>query len=101
RHTRCLSDWSSDVCSSDLGRKKVTEKTGYVPHVVRPSLSRHSPVHVTMRAEPSVPSLRTEVLFRFVAGELRRANGAAFQIVHFRSEERRVGKECRSWWWGG
>src|SRR5262245_63742812 len=20
RHTRCLSDWSSDVCSSDLGR---------------------------------------------------------------------------------
>src|SRR5262245_66357851 len=21
RHTRCLSDWSSDVCSSDLGRK--------------------------------------------------------------------------------
>src|SRR5437899_8858617 len=22
RHTRCLSDWSSDVCSSDLGRSK-------------------------------------------------------------------------------
>src|SRR5437899_9108390 len=21
RHTRCLSDWSSDVCSSDLGRR--------------------------------------------------------------------------------
>src|SRR5438045_5338865 len=21
RHTRCLSDWSSDVCSSDLGNK--------------------------------------------------------------------------------
>src|SRR5437899_5527140 len=21
RHTRCLSDWSSDVCSSDLSRK--------------------------------------------------------------------------------
>src|SRR5205814_3692045 len=26
RHTRCLSDWSSDVCSSDL---KVTKKRGY------------------------------------------------------------------------
>src|SRR5205814_2655059 len=23
RHTRCLSDWSSDVCSSDLGRNWV------------------------------------------------------------------------------
>src|SRR5205814_7065142 len=22
RHTRCLSDWSSDVCSSDLGREE-------------------------------------------------------------------------------
>src|SRR5205814_8864446 len=22
RHTRCLSDWSSDVCSSDLGRPR-------------------------------------------------------------------------------
>src|SRR5262245_63926133 len=24
RHTRCLSDWSSDVCSSDLGKKVIT-----------------------------------------------------------------------------
>src|SRR5438045_5829247 len=23
RHTRCLSDWSSDVCSSDLGRSPI------------------------------------------------------------------------------
>src|SRR5262245_63223306 len=23
RHTRCLSDWSSDVCSSDLGSRRV------------------------------------------------------------------------------
>src|SRR5947199_2663228 len=26
RHTRCLSDWSSDVCSSDLGAVEVIEK---------------------------------------------------------------------------
>src|SRR5205814_3644331 len=25
RHTRCLSDWSSDVCSSDLRRRAKTE----------------------------------------------------------------------------
>src|SRR5436853_1393573 len=23
RHTRCLSDWSSDVCSSDLGQSRI------------------------------------------------------------------------------
>src|SRR5258705_4516089 len=23
RHTRCLSDWSSDVCSSDLGGRRI------------------------------------------------------------------------------
>src|SRR5471030_1446523 len=28
RHTRCLSDWSSDVCSSDLGTGLVAEGTG-------------------------------------------------------------------------
>src|SRR5262245_64767219 len=26
RHTRCLSDWSSDVCSSDLTRRPVTAR---------------------------------------------------------------------------
>src|SRR5262245_64817425 len=28
RHTRCLSDWSSDVCSSDLDRRNV--RRGYI-----------------------------------------------------------------------
>src|SRR5205814_7610907 len=27
RHTRCLSDWSSDVCSSDLTQMKPTKTT--------------------------------------------------------------------------
>src|ERR1035441_7554686 len=27
RHTRCLSDWSSDVCSSDLGDAESRRKT--------------------------------------------------------------------------
>src|SRR5205814_7928663 len=25
RHTRCLSDWSSDVCSSDLGAAQISD----------------------------------------------------------------------------
>src|ERR1039458_10750656 len=55
RHTRCLSDWSSDVCSSDL-------RSGW-------------------RARRG-PSRCRE----------RQRRGAA------RSEERRVGEECRSRW---
>src|SRR5262245_66041328 len=58
RHTRCLSDWSSDVCSSDLARAG--------------------------RGEHDHPDRRAHR--RGAAG---RARGA-------RSEERRVGKECRS-----
>src|SRR5438093_2605324 len=62
RHTRLVSDWSSDVCSSDL---------------IGPS-----PLRVLM--EP-------------VAG-LRRQHLLIVRREHARSEERRVGKECRSRW---
>src|SRR5205814_4622194 len=82
RHTRCLSDWSSDVCSSDLL-----------------SLAR---AEVEMEREIG----RTRVLL--VDDNLDAANGLAMllgllghevQIVNDgRSEERRVGKECRSRW---
>src|SRR5437899_10719992 len=59
RHTRCLSDWSSDVCSSDLAA--VGCGAGPVARVP-------------------------------LRGVSRRLGRAA------RSEERRVGKECRSRW---
>src|SRR5437899_11526142 len=60
RHTRCLSDWSSDVCSSDLD----DESLGHV---------RKVEVIVQLRGGPDL---------------------AGFH----RSEERRVGKVCRSRW---
>src|SRR5476649_1527696 len=55
RHTRSLCDWSSDVCSSDLGSGR----------------DGHENCAASGFADPHVP----------------------------RSEERRVGKECRSRWW--
>src|SRR5690625_6881759 len=64
RHTRWPRDWSSDVCSSDLG--------GLLGAV---------------RVHPVVEHLEHHRL----AGDVRPAA--------LRSEERRVGKECRSWWW--
>src|SRR5258706_12109621 len=64
RHTRLVSDWSSDVCSSDL------------PFI---------PFHFGGLAAP-------DRLLERIAGDLRMA------VENFRSEERRVGKECRSRW---
>src|SRR5437588_10984048 len=68
RHTRSLCDWSSDVCSSDL-------------------LS-HS---VARRALLQVPCAQ-----RFSRERGRHGRRGIFRRL--RSEERRVGKECRSRW---
>src|SRR3712207_8695822 len=71
RHTRYWRNWSSDVCSSDLGAFRVTQ---------------------TRSAKPV-----TEL--RLVGGDFSSCGGAAAKPGVFgRSEERRVGKECRSRW---
>src|SRR5262249_56844516 len=66
RHTRLVSDWSSDVCSSDLN-------TSGMPPTVTPVI----PVAVRLKA-----------------AELTRVTEPLTSPV--RSEERRVGKEGRS-----
>src|SRR5437879_13883147 len=69
RHTRYIGDWSSDVCSSDL------------------------PQRVIDRADDDRPHVRADHEHR-----VRRAHEATVVGVDLRSEERRVGKECRSRW---
>src|SRR5574341_219124 len=61
RHTSLVGDWSSDVCSSDLGARVAT--------ISSPSRAR-----------------------------VRFAKTLAGCSTRTRSEERRVGKECRSRW---
>src|SRR5256886_10699844 len=82
RHTRFDGDWSSDVCSSDL-----------LP-VGLPSAPRSTP--------SGMPLLRSTA-----SGDRPKAARAAEFATHIapprccsrtRSEERRVGKECRSRW---
>src|SRR5262245_62371486 len=83
RHTRCLSDWSSDVCSSDLGDVHVD------------GVARHE-LHVDDRRGVVAGVLAREER----VGEDRRAQLVVGMVVSaphaLRSEERRVGKECRS-----
>src|SRR5690349_23881258 len=76
RHTRSLRDWSSDVCSSDL--------VNPVDHVI--ALAFHNlllfAIHGCRRPDKQVNKMLAPLINQSC----------------YRSEERRVGKECRSRW---
>src|SRR5690242_21861838 len=77
RHTRLTCDWSSDVCSSDL-----PFIMRYASHDVAPEL------HGLAHQFASVGKRQNAIL----------GKGNQLQVTNIRSEERRVGKECRSRW---
>src|SRR5258705_10324448 len=83
RHTRCLSDWSSDVCSSDL--QAYSREQGSCP------IERgHSLLAAAFRnmQESDYDDGNCD-------GQVEEEDPAPRGV---RSEERRVGKECRSRW---
>src|SRR5947199_7608862 len=93
RHTRCLSDWSSDVCSSDL-TVRVRVK-GSMEHT---AASGNGPVnaldHALRKAlEEFYPNLKSMQLLDYKVRILDESKGTAAKT---RSEERRVGKEYRT-----
>src|SRR5690348_17996361 len=82
RHTRWTGDWSSDVCSSDLfntvgvGKGSVTAGNNTINYNTEATLlSMHSAFIAFGSTTPQT-----------------------VQTWKIRSEERRVGKECRSRW---
>src|SRR5436853_4819864 len=83
RHTRCLSDWSSDVCSSDLYAIVQHDKGG------------------TYRSEDKGETWKkmgdTNPRPSYYS-QIRIDPNNDLRIWELRSEERRVGKECRSRW---
>src|SRR5206468_4567064 len=95
RHTRSDRDWSSDVCSSDLG------------HLVDPDLSRKRASLSEDREEQEedhlAVSLAEDEPFELGMDLREHARAHALEVGHGpvvredpRSEERRVGKEWRS-----
>src|SRR5205814_7652937 len=83
RHTRCLSDWSSDVCSSDLepSQRRADRR------VRKLACAEH---HALAAEHPGAAggALSSQLVEQPALADPRLA----------RSEERRVGKECRSRW---
>src|SRR5256885_2448527 len=86
RHTRLQGDWSSDVCSSDLEMAVIIDFFRRLAHEV-----------------PWSASLCATALLEEQVVEIAQTVGRAL-VQHYgvrpewRSEERRVGKECRSRW---
>ncbi len=65
------------------GRKSARARAA-VPHTQRDPVSRHHPVHVTLRMADHVWNLRSERSFRVIDGAFRAARRRpGFRIVHF------------------
>src|SRR5256886_8934892 len=82
RHTRFDCDWSSDVCSSDL--RALENQEFHLRLVVQQEF--------LVFERPAQLALQRQV-FRHALG-----HALFIEQVALRSEERRVGKECRSRW---
>src|SRR5256885_10778375 len=84
RHTRLQGDWSSDVCSSDLDMASVEKKHGHMSQ--------------GLDADPYLAAVRRAVVREVeTSGRSNQVRGGE-GVSYTRSEERRVGKECRSRW---
>src|SRR5205807_6273870 len=82
RHTRLQGDWSSDVCSSDLAQRSWSLRLCSIAGSLE-----------------WLPQDRHEAELELAALDRLRYRGRrSVQLRIFRSEERRVGKECRSRW---
>jgi putative transposase len=64
------------------GRKPV-ERRPNVSHAARPAHDERHPVHVTLRATRSLPSLRSERAFVALRSALSRATSPTFRVVQF------------------
>ena len=65
------------------GRRPNGERAG-VSHLRRPALSHHHPVHVTLRVQSGLPSLRVGQLFARVQKALAAGQDRfGFRLVHF------------------
>src|SRR2546429_901210 len=84
RHTRCSRDWSSDVCSSDL------------PQIHMKVIVTDNPP--TGMGEVGIPCVAPAIGNAVAQLTGRRLRHLPMSPERVRSEERRVGKECRSRW---
>src|SRR5260370_5503682 len=86
RHTRFKCDWSSDVCSSDLIEAELRGAFD------RPQLGFDLGQDLHTHQTENAAAIASQNFFWSGSFATLR------QVIDHRSEERRVGKECRSRW---
>src|SRR5690606_40552014 len=92
RHTRFSRDWSSDVCSSDLLiTARLAAEQGREVFAVPGDVQRRTSVGTNLL-------IRDGALPILGADDLIEALTLVMGPPPIRSEERRVGKECRARW---
>src|SRR5688572_32230290 len=84
RHTRFDCDWSSDVCSSDLHAGEHGTPAQRFYNLVCIAYGADAQLFADLVQKGYLPK--------------ERAEGCAEEYQQVRSEERRVGKECRCGW---
>src|SRR5690606_40275164 len=89
RHTRFSRDWSSDVCSSDLTAEQRTDIADDMPATEAVAILFRQEHRYTERTATWNDA---HLVDRIVLGHQAPNDG----VPCLRSEERRVGKECRS-----
>src|SRR5207249_8949622 len=90
RHTSSKRDWSSDVCSSDLGTA-----ADFAKYAIKPrehEIEQVPPLPTSTASEVSSPATRASPAEPGPSAETAVAQPGG----RLRSEERRVGKECSS-----
>src|SRR2546421_3894267 len=85
RHTRSDRDWSSDVCSSDRSEEHTSELQSQAEDGIRDLI-------VTGVQTCALPIYRKSTRLNSSHDQI------SYAVFCLRSEERRVGKECRSRW---
>src|SRR5690606_40138990 len=92
RHTRFSRDWSSDVCSSDLIllNERYTESASALEDAEIALIPKENFFELMFNK----PAIATKFI-KLLSGDIKEKEE---QMLGFRSEERRVGKECRSRW---
>src|SRR3546814_12323276 len=88
-----ISDWSSDVCSSDLLRELGLEFLEVAMVIREPDTSTEEGMALAQKYNPY---FRYPVSDWSEVGEIREGDLASYSQTRYRSEERRVGKECVS-----
>src|SRR5699024_11644300 len=99
-HTRSKRDWSSDVCSSDLVQH---DRDPLTPGLIRARLvDELLPPRTALVVEVDVDDPLTDAVLwlrRICVVHTVAAHDRWTEFERLRSEERRVGRECRCVWW--